>query len=94
MPPSAYFERIKGGGYDREEYFASPELYHSKFAEKIAPYVTSLIHGAGWAPGFPRIMTNKDTQSLIKATGGKQKLVALQDVTCDLEVRSRLLNSI
>jgi alpha-aminoadipic semialdehyde synthase len=88
IPPKAYFERIKGGGYDRSEYYASPDLYHSTFSEKIAPYLTTLIHGAGWSSGYPRIMTNAETDHLISAQGGngKQKLAAVQDVTCDLEV--------
>lgn len=86
IPPKAYFERISGGGYDRTEYYKSPDLYHSVFTEKIAPYLTTLIHGAGWAPGYPRIMTNEATDKMIQSAGGKQKMVTVQDVTCDLEV--------
>lgn len=92
IPPSAYFERIAGGGYDRKEYYDQPELYHSMFAEKIAPYLTTVIHGAGWQPGYPRIMSNAETNNLIKAMGGRQKFVALQDITCDLEVSYTLVN--
>ncbi|KAL1408626.1 hypothetical protein Q8F55_005439 [Vanrija albida] len=86
LPGSAYFQRKGDGGYDRSEYFSSPDKYTSVFADKIAPYLTCLIHGAGWSAAFPRILTNTQTDGLIRKAGGagNQKLVAVQDVSCDI----------
>ena len=53
---------------------------------QIAPYLTTLINGAGWQNGFPRVITNADMEGLIQQSGGKPKLVAIQDVTCDIRV--------
>jgi alpha-aminoadipic semialdehyde synthase len=93
IPASAYLQRIKGGGYDRTEYYAKPELYHSMFGTTIAPYLTTLIHGAGWSSGYPRILTNKATDEFIKASpAGRQKMVAVQDVSCDIEVSCKSTN--
>ncbi|TXT10844.1 hypothetical protein VHUM_02349 [Vanrija humicola] len=81
-----YFQRKVDGGYDRAEYFDSPEKYTSVFAETVAPYITCLIHGAGWSDAYPRILTNSQTDSLIRKSGGagSQKLAAVQDVSCDI----------
>jgi alpha-aminoadipic semialdehyde synthase len=85
IPPSAYLEG--DGTYDRDDYYRSPKLYRSVFAQKvrpmepadqIAPHLTTLINGVGWQSGFPRLMS----------TGEEIKgLVAIQDISCDLGVR-------
>lgn len=53
---------------------------------QIAPYLTTLINGLGWQAGYPRTMTVADIDQLV--TVGDQKLVAIQDVSCDLGVSS------
>jgi alpha-aminoadipic semialdehyde synthase len=58
--------------------------------EQIAPYLTTLINGAGWQTGYPRIMKREDVDTLPVGPNGP-KLVAIQDVTCDLEVGFLLL---
>ncbi|THU85427.1 hypothetical protein K435DRAFT_970737 [Dendrothele bispora CBS 962.96] len=44
--------------YDRDDYYANPEMYKSVFGERIYPYLTLFLNGTGWAPGYPRLMTN------------------------------------
>jgi alpha-aminoadipic semialdehyde synthase len=85
IPPSAYLVD-DAGRYDREAYYANPASFHSNFSTTIAPYLTTLINGAGWQPGFPRLVTNADLEGLIQRQGGQTKLVAVQDVACDLKV--------
>jgi alpha-aminoadipic semialdehyde synthase len=43
----------------------------------VAPYLTLLLNGAGWAPGFPRLLTN-DQLPLAR------RLAAIGDISCDL----------
>ncbi|BEI93733.1 uncharacterized protein CcaverHIS019_0601920 [Cutaneotrichosporon cavernicola] len=92
LPPYSYLQRKTVGGYDRIEYYAHPDMYESTFTERIAPYITTLIHGAGWQEGFPRIMTNADMDRYLAESKGKQKMIALQDVTCDVEGALEFMN--
>ncbi|KAK8864339.1 hypothetical protein IAR55_001586 [Kwoniella newhampshirensis] len=85
IPPSSYLTTHEGSQYNRVEYRKSPELYRSQFAEKIAPFLTTLINGVGWSAGYPRTMSTEDLSGLFDRTGGKQKLVAVQDISCDKE---------
>lgn len=87
IPPSSYLVN-SSGQYDRASYYADPASFHSNFATTIAPHLTTVINGAGWQPGFPRLMTNADLKGLIESQGGQSKLAAVQDVACDLEVGS------
>ena len=84
IPPSAYFTR-DGKKYSREDYYANPSAYSSIFASEFAPYLTTLINGAGWRPGFPRIITSEGMDELVAASAGWPSLCAIQDVTCDLK---------
>ncbi|WRT66305.1 uncharacterized protein IL334_003260 [Kwoniella shivajii] len=85
IPSSSYITRKDGSSYDRAEYYRTPEKYKSFFAEKIAPHITTLINGVGWSSTFPRTISNSDLSSLLNAAGDKQKLLAVQDITCDKE---------
>ena len=54
--------------------------------EQIAPHLTTLINGSGWQTGFPPILSNSDMDHLLNSTSEPHKLVAIQDVTCDIKV--------
>ncbi|KIK57327.1 hypothetical protein GYMLUDRAFT_246977 [Collybiopsis luxurians FD-317 M1] len=74
--------------YFRDHYYANPSQYSSIFPTKIAPYLTLLLNGAGWAPGFPRLMSNnglKECVSLIKAMGKEKegRFGCVGDISCD-----------
>ncbi|KAI5891707.1 uncharacterized protein SCHCODRAFT_02629850 [Schizophyllum commune H4-8] len=84
--PQDYLTRQDGGPYDRSSYYESPRLYSSKFAEKVAPYLTMLINGVGWQPGFPRLMTKEDLDkalSLARVYPGF-RLQNIADISCDI----------
>ena len=70
--------------YSRSLYYSDPSSHSSSFSTRIAPYLTTLINGAGWQPGYPRIMSNTDLDNLINRGAGQSKMVAVQDVACDL----------
>ena len=57
---------------------------------QIAPYLTLLFNGAGWAPNFPRLMTNEQLAlALEKAQQvGKGRFACIGDISCDVEVRA------
>ncbi|TEB18758.1 hypothetical protein FA13DRAFT_1803049 [Coprinellus micaceus] len=84
--PNTYFERIDGDPYSREDYYKHPDMYRSVFHDKIYPYLTLLLHGAGWAPGFPRLVTNAQLPSVLAqadALGGLRGR-NVGDVSCDI----------
>ena len=62
---------------------------------QIAPYLSLLLHGAGWAPGFPRTMSNAQLLStLTKAqTIGRGRFACVGDISCDIEVNVLLVLS-
>ena len=53
---------------------------------QVAPHLTTLINGAGWNNAFPRIMSTQDMVWLISTNPHGRRLVAIQDVTCDIKV--------
>ncbi|KAH8105477.1 Saccharopine dehydrogenase-domain-containing protein [Cristinia sonorae] len=85
--PSDYFVRADGQPYERSHYYANPQAYSSVFHSKVAPYLTLLFNGAGWAPNFPRMMTNDQlTFALEKARQiGKGRFACIGDISCDVE---------
>jgi alpha-aminoadipic semialdehyde synthase len=87
MVTAADYLSTPSGTYDRSSYYSDPSSHSSSFAERVAPYLTTLINGAGWQPGYPRIMSNQDLEGLVQEGNGRSKMVAIQDVACDLQVR-------
>ena len=83
-----YFVRKDGRAYERSHYYAHPDEYVSEFHTKIAPYLSLLLHGAGWAPAFPRLMTNEQltTTLEIAQTLGKGRFACVGDISCDVSV--------
>ncbi|SJL06912.1 uncharacterized protein ARMOST_10254 [Armillaria ostoyae] len=85
--PSDYFTRLDGGKYTRDHYYAHPSQYSSNFAQTIAPYLTLFLNGAGWAPGYPRIMTNEQLAASLtfaQEVGGA-RFANIGDISCDPE---------
>ncbi|KAI0739481.1 Saccharopine dehydrogenase-domain-containing protein [Daedaleopsis nitida] len=81
-----YFVRRDGRAYDRSDYYTHPDQYVSEFHTTIAPYLSLLLHGAGWAPAFPRLMTNEQltTTLEIAQTLGKGRFACVGDISCDV----------
>ncbi|TFK35818.1 Saccharopine dehydrogenase-domain-containing protein [Crucibulum laeve] len=85
--PEDYLVRADGQPYNRDQYYASPDLHTSIFAEKIAPYLTLFLNGTGWSPGFPRLMTNDQLPFALdraKSIGGA-RFTNIGDISCDVE---------
>lgn len=75
---SGDFNRRKSdGGFDREEFYATPELYESHFL-KFAEAGEILIAAAYWNPGAPRLFELIDINSL------DFSLSVIADITCDV----------
>ncbi|KAF8646029.1 hypothetical protein AX16_007454 [Volvariella volvacea WC 439] len=85
--PEDYFVGTDGRKYDRSDYYKTPQKYRSTFAENIAPYLTLFLNGTGWAPGFPRLMSNEDlTVALQRAPEfGGARFTNIGDISCDIE---------
>ncbi|CDO70674.1 hypothetical protein BN946_scf184761.g12 [Trametes cinnabarina] len=82
-----YFVRRDGRPFERAHYYAYPEQYVSEFHTKVAPYLSLLLHGAGWAPGYPRLMTNENLTTTLEMaqTLGKGRFACVGDISCDVE---------
>lgn len=84
--PKDYFVRSDGQPYDRSHYYANPDQYTSVFHERIAPYLTLLIQGAGWARGYPPTMTNEHLRLALEAAQGvgPGRFTCVGDISCDI----------
>lgn len=75
---SGDFNRRKSdGGFDREEFYANPELYESHFL-KFAEAAEILIAAAYWNPGAPRLFEMEDINS------PDFSISVIADITCDV----------
>jgi saccharopine dehydrogenase (NAD+, L-lysine forming) len=72
-----YNRRKSDGGYDRDEFYASPEKYESHFL-KFAEAGEMLIAAAFWDPEAPRLFRLEDINS------PDFSLSVIADVTCDI----------
>ncbi|KAG8844902.1 hypothetical protein FRB96_002791 [Tulasnella sp. 330] len=87
VPSSAYLTNKRTGGtFDRADYYANPNDYESHFADKIAPYTTVLINGAGWSQGFPRLLTTAQLSTALNLSRqvGKGRFRTIADISCDI----------
>ncbi|KAM6499393.1 Saccharopine dehydrogenase domain containing protein [Amanita muscaria] len=84
--PEDYFVRSDGQGYDRESYYDSPELYHSVFCDKVAPYLTLFLNGIGWSNGYPRLMNDEQLVTALKRARelGGARFTNIGDISCDV----------
>ena len=67
---------------DRSHYYDNPNDYTSIFHEKIAPYTSVLMNCMYWEPAYPRILTSSQQRAILDS--GKNKLIAVGDITCDI----------
>lgn len=77
LSSSDYNGRKVDGGYDREEFYASPEKYESHFL-KFAEAAEMLIAAAYWDPDAPRLFELNDINS------PDFSISVIADVTCDI----------
>lgn len=77
LSSSDYNRRKSDGGYDKKEFYSSPELYESHFL-KFAEAGEMLIAAAYWNPDAPRLFKLTDINS------PDFSLSVIADVTCDV----------
>lgn len=75
--------RRDGGTFDREGYYAEPELYEPVFQDKVLPFSTVILNGMYWDARFPRLFTREDLHR--HAVSGRDKLLGVCDITCDAD---------
>lgn len=71
-----YYERIEGGGFDKKEFYANPEKYHSILPKYVAGadmYIACHL----WAGTNPVLITKEDVAA------DNWKCMVLADVSCD-----------
>ncbi|KZT63559.1 hypothetical protein DAEQUDRAFT_770505 [Daedalea quercina L-15889] len=85
--PQDYFVRKDDVPYSRNDYYANPQEYESVFHDKVAPYLSLLLHGAGWTPNFPRTMTNAQLVTALEKAQqvGLGRFACVGDISCDIE---------
>lgn len=72
------YARLSDGGFDKQEFYAHPELYRSSFL----PYVSHtdiLINGIFWHERIPRLFELEDVKR------PEFKINTIADVTCDVD---------
>ncbi|OMO67078.1 Saccharopine dehydrogenase / Homospermidine synthase [Corchorus capsularis] len=67
--------------FDKVDYYAHPEHYNPVFHEKIAPYASVIVNCMYWEQRFPRLLSTKQFQDLMKKGC---PLVGIADITCDI----------
>ncbi|KAH7680016.1 Saccharopine dehydrogenase (NAD(+) L-glutamate-forming) protein [Dioscorea alata] len=67
--------------FDKDDYYAHPEHYDPVFHEKIAPYASVIVNCMYWEKRFPRLLSTKQLQELMKRGC---PLLGISDITCDV----------
>jgi len=75
----------KNAKFDKKDYYAHPENYNNTFYQKFAPYVTVILNCMYWDTKYPRLISNEQMTELYDS--GKNRLIAVGDITCDPMVR-------
>lgn len=73
--------RKDGVAFDKQHYYANPEMYENKVHEEVLPYITFLANCMYWDRRFPRIITNEEMKA-VRSTGNKN-LRFVSDISCD-----------
>ncbi len=72
--------RRADGGFDKQEYYASPDRYRSRLPEYL-PHVALFVHGVYWDDRYPVFATREDLRAAVAPNG---RLLAVGDITCDV----------
>ncbi|GJQ14971.1 hypothetical protein GpartN1_g6762.t1 [Galdieria partita] len=73
--------------FSKSDYYRNPSNYRPIFHEKVAPYVSVIIHGSYWDMSFCRLLTDSQLQSIVilQSQQRKKRLIGICDITCDYE---------
>jgi len=80
--PDLYVRRRPGKPFSATEFAHHPERYRSRMSAAL-PYLTVIVNGIYWEPGFPRLITRRALAQLF-AKRGQARLRVIGDITCDV----------
>ncbi|KAJ3859108.1 Saccharopine dehydrogenase-domain-containing protein [Lentinula novae-zelandiae] len=89
LSPASESSTTFSPSYSRSDYHASPSSYTSLFPIRIAPYLTLLLNGAGWAPGYPKMISEEGVKTAGNVINGmdekkrKGRFAVVGDISCD-----------
>eukprot|EP00744_Colponema_vietnamica_P005120 GILI01007532.1.p1 GENE.GILI01007532.1~~GILI01007532.1.p1 ORF type:complete len:612 (-),score=169.44 GILI01007532.1:358-2103(-) len=69
--------------FDKAQYYRDPNSYAPIFHEKVAPYMSVLVHCMYWDRRFPRLLSCDQIADL--ESSGRNRLLGVCDITCDFE---------
>jgi alpha-aminoadipic semialdehyde synthase len=72
-----------GRKFDAMHFQKDPAAYTGRF-ERVVPYLTMIINGIYWEPGFPRLLTKRYMKALYKREK-RPRLRVIGDITCDID---------
>jgi len=72
--------RRADNGFDLQEYYGHPEIYHSVFEEYL-PKLTVLMNSIYWEPRYPRLVTREFIKK--SADASEFRLQVIGDTSCD-----------
>ncbi len=78
-----YVARISDGGYDKKEFYATPQLYQSTF-RPFYEVSDIFINGIYWDPKSPAFFSIQEMQS------AQFRIKTIADVTCDIAPASSI----
>lgn len=71
----------KDAKFELNDYYENPQNYRNQF-DKYVPHISVLMNCMYWDENYPKLITKKDFAEMY--TGKKPKLIAVGDVTCDV----------
>ncbi|KAF8825645.1 hypothetical protein HHX47_DHR6000188 [Lentinula edodes] len=89
LSPTSESSTTFSPSYSRSDYHTSPSSYTSIFPTRIAPYLTLLLNGAGWAPGYPKMMSEEGVKTAgnvideMDENKRKGRFAVVGDISCD-----------
>ncbi|KAJ4792712.1 Lysine ketoglutarate reductase/saccharopine dehydrogenase [Rhynchospora pubera] len=67
--------------FSKADYYTHPEHYNPVFHERVAPYASVIVNCMYWEKRFPRLLSTKQLQDLVKRGC---PLLGVCDITCDI----------
>ena len=81
--PDMYEHRSAGRTFSVDHFQKHPDQYQSRF-ERAVPYLTMIINGIYWEPGYPRLVTKRFMKSWYRLEK-RPRLRVIGDITCDID---------
>jgi alpha-aminoadipic semialdehyde synthase len=69
--------------FNKADYYAHPENYHSVFVEKLLPSISVIVNCMYWDGRFPRLITNQQMKELHEKNN--HRLLGVADISADLQ---------